>query len=481
MIVQSNPRCEGPADLFVALDRTEPRRLRAQLEHTLRDGIRTGRLASGTTLPPSRELAADIGVSRSVVVEAYGQLVAEGYLEARQGARTRVAPRQLTDPDHPGGYASLVTRTPSGLPDLAAFPRRDWLRHYRAAVSEAPDAAFGYPDTQGVVELRRALSDYLGRVRSVQAGPQDIVICSGFSHGLSLLCRALRIRGATRLAVEDPCFSLHRRAIRASGLEPVPVPVDERGIDVARMTRQQVDGVLLSPAHSYPTGAVLAPERRLELVGWARRRNALIIEDDYDAEFRYDRTPVGALQGLAPELISYGGSTSKMLSPALRLGWLTVPTQLIGDVLKAKFSHDVTTEGLGQLALARFIASGDLSRHLRRVRPRYGARRDRLITALAEQMPEAQPVGAEAGLHVYVRLPSYVDEEALVRRAQDRGLLVEAARWHWADRSKAPPAVLIGYGTLHGDNIERTAAALGELARTTRRRSSSLAPGVRRS
>ncbi|MDN5765118.1 MAG: PLP-dependent aminotransferase family protein [Humibacillus sp.] len=464
----SNSRADGPADLLVSLDRGEPRRLRAQLEHALRDGIQSGRFPSGMALPPSRVLASEISVARSVVVGAYEQLIAEGYLQARQGAATTVVPRAASD-GCAGGRRNggvLGARNLSGVPDLALFPRLQWLRHYRAVLSQAPDAVFGYPDTQGVEELRRALSGYLGRVRSVQATPSDIVICSGFSHGLAMVCRALRRRGAVRLAVEDPCFGLHRRVIRAAGLEPVPVAVDEEGIDVARLSTLAVDGVVLSPAHSYPTGAVLGPGRRVELVAWARQHDGLIIEDDYDAEFRYDRLPVGALQGLAPQQIIYGGSASKMLSPALRLGWLAVPRHLIDDVVRAKFDYDITTEALGQLTLARFIDSGDLTTHLRRVRPRYRDRRDRLITALAQQMPEATPMGIEAGLHLYLRLPSHIDEDELVRRASVLGLLAEGARVHWADQAAAPPALLIGYSALHATEIERTATILGQLTHT---------------
>lgn len=466
-VMQTNRSGEGPADLHVLLDRSQPRQLGAQLEQALRHGIQSGRLASGTTLPPSRVLAADISVARSVVVRAYEQLVAEGYLESRQGGRTRVVPHAPPS-EEPGEPASravpLGSRNLSGLPDLASFPRSGWLRHYRAVVAEAPDAAFGYPDPQGLGELRRALSGYLGRVRAVQTSPGGIVICSGFSHGLALMCRTLRRRGATRVAVEDPCFVLHRRIIRAAGLEPVSVAVDADGINVARLGGLSVDAVVLSPAHSYPTGAVLSPGRRVELVAWARRADTLIIEDDYDAQFRYDRTPIGALQGLAPDHVVYGGSTSKILAPVLRLGWLIVPPHLIADVVEAKFSHDVTTEGLGQLTLARLIDSGDLARHLRPVRTRYRTRRDRLIQALAAEFPQATPVGAEAGLHLYLRLPPGADEGDLVRRAQACGLLVEEAAVHWADRGTAPPALLIGYGALHGDRIEHTATTLARLA-----------------
>ena len=338
------------------------------------------------------------------------------------------------------------------------------MRHYRSVMLEYPDASFRYPEPQGKDELRRALAGYLGRVRAVQTRPEQIMICGGFAQGLALICRALHRRGILELAVEDPCFWFHRRVIRAAGLEPVPVRVDERGLDVARLIELPVKAVLLSPAHSYPTGAVLSPERRTELATWARQRDAIVIEDDYDAEFRYDRNPIGALQGLAPEHVIYGGSTSKILTPALRLGWLVVPGQLLEDVLLAKVVDDIATEAFGQLTLARFIETGALARHLRRVRPIYRSRRDRLIAALGQHIPDWTPAGVAAGLHLFVWLPPDVAEEELVRQAKALKLNIEGAARHWADRRNAPPAILIGYGAQHEEILDRTIVSLSHLA-----------------
>lgn len=452
----------APSDLFVALDRSEPRRLRAQVEGALREGIQAGRIRGGTALPSSRLLARELGVSRSVILEAYGQLVAEGYLEARQGARTQVVQR-TTSPAIADDVASaswVNNRNLSGLPDPASFPRREWMRHYRSVMLESPDASFRYPEPQGKGELRRALAGYLGRVRAVQTRPEQIMICGGFAQGLALICRALHRRGILQLAVEDPCFFFHRRIVRTAGLEPLPVRVDEHGLDVTRLIELPVGAVLLSPAHSYPTGAVLSPERRIELATWARQRDAIVIEDDYDAEFRYDRNPIGALQGLAPEHVVYGGSTSKILTPALRLGWLAVPGRLLEDVLLAKVMDDMATEAFGQLTLARFIETGALSRHLRRLRPVYRSRRDRLIAALGQHLPEWTPAGVAAGLHLFVWLPHDVAEAELVRQAHAGNLNIEGAARHWADRENAPPAILIGYGAQHEEVLDRTVASL---------------------
>jgi GntR family transcriptional regulator/MocR family aminotransferase len=355
----------------------------------------------------------------------------------------------------------LRARLPSGLPDPASFPRREWLRHFRAVLGTQPDASFGYPEPQGNAELRQALAGYLGRVRAVRTTPGQMLICGGFAQGLTLVCGVLRDRGVTRVAVEDPCFSFHRRLIRASGLQPIPVPVDEHGLDVRRLGEVSVGAVLLAPAHSYPAGAVLSPQRRIDLLDWARATDALIIEDDYDAEFRYDRNPIGALQGLAPEHVVYGASTSKILSPALRLGWLAAPSWLIGELLRAKFLDDIATETLGQLTLARFIHSGNLARHLRRVRPLYRARRDTMLQALADFLPDAKETGVAAGLHLYVRLPPHCREDELIQTAREHGVHVEGAARHWANRHDAPPALVLGYATLHPATITRAVAVLG--------------------
>jgi len=474
--IQSNmmsdiARSGFPADMLVTLDRSRPRSLRAQLERALRNAIARGSLAPGAALPPSRVLARELDVSRSVVAGAYEQLVIEGYLQARGGSGTRVRAQDTgSRPQHqavpfwsvPAGRDGATPA--SGLPDPALFPRQDWLRHYRDVLREMPDSGLLYPEPRGARELRTALATYLGRVRGVRATGDQVLICGGFSQGLMLLCRALGLRGVRRIAVEDPCFSHHRRLIRAAGLQPVPVPVDEQGLQTSRLAGLDVGAVLLSPAHSYPSGVVLSADRRVELLGWARAADTLVIEDDYDAELRYDRLPIGAVQGLDPQRVAYGGSVSKVLSPALRLGWLIAPPQLTEDIVRAKFLDDVASEALGQLTLARFIDSGAFARHLRRVRPIYRSRRDRLLAALAAHLPEIQPSGEAAGLHLLLRLPPELSAGTLLNAAAKHGIRLEDAARTWADHNPQPPALLIGYGALRdsalGHGIKTMAAEL---------------------
>jgi GntR family transcriptional regulator/MocR family aminotransferase len=328
-----------------------------------------------------------------------------------------------------------------------------------------PHSDFGYPQSQGSLVLREALARYLGRVRGLRTSPDRLLICNGFSQGLTLLCLVLRDRGARRIAIEDPCFAFHRDVIEHAGLQAVPVPVDAEGIEVDRLALEGVGAVLVAPAHSYPTGAVLSAERRCALVRWARDNDALVIEDDYDAEFRYDRAPVGALQGLDSERVAYGGSGSKVLSPLLRLGWLALPAALVDDVVDAKLHLDLAAPGLEQLALAGFLDSGDLTRHLRRIRPLYRRRRDATLAAIARHLPGARAEGVDAGLHLYVRLPPGVDERTAVGIARWNGVRVEGSARHWASPEQAPPALVLGYGTLPEVTIERGLAVFGEALR----------------
>lgn len=446
-------------ELLVELDRNAHRPLRAQLEKALRDAVRAGRLHAGTALPSTRGLARQLGVSRGVVVEAYAQLAAEGYLHARQGAPTRVAdvPRDPGDTAHtPALREGPPVRHDlrAQVPDLAAFPRRAWLASMRRALAAASDAQLGYGDAHGRAELRTTLAAYLGRVRGVVADADRIVVAAGIFQGVDLLARALRARGAVRVAVEEPGFPFHRMALERAGLETVGVDVDAAGIDTRRLHPLEVDAVLVTPAHQMPTGAVLAPDRRAELLAWAAERDALVIEDDYDGEYRHDRSAVGSLQGLAPERVVYLGSASKSLVPALRLGWLVLPADMAEPVAEEKRWADAGSPALDQLALADFIERGELDRHLRRARLRYRRRRDAVVAAAHAEFPGAPVSGAAAGLHVLVHLADPVDERALRRRARERGVAVVAVRHAGAT------LVLLGYA-----NVPEAAAgrALHEL------------------
>jgi GntR family transcriptional regulator/MocR family aminotransferase len=451
------------ADLLVELrrDGTEP--LHRQLEAAIRSRIRDGRLRAGTSLPSTRRLGGALGVSRGVVVEAYQQLSAEGYLASRSGGYTQVAqdlavdaaptpaptPAPRPPPDHPGIDFKYCQ------PDVTQFPRAAWLRSLRRAVYEAPDGQLAYPTGHGAAELRQALADYLNRARGTSARAEDVVVCSGFTQGLALVVRVLAERGATRVAVEDPSDPEIRQVPIDAGLEVVGVPVDEGGLRVDLLGGVDADALLLTPAHQCPTGAVLSAEARTGVLDWARRRGGLVVEDDYDSEYRYDRPPVGALQGLAPDLVVYAGSASKTLSPGLRLGWLVAPEHLVDELAAAKRTADRGSPVLDQIAFADFLARGELDRHLRRMRPVYRRRRD-LLAALADRLPDLRPAGVSAGLHLTAWLPPDVDEAAVVAGAADRGLKVYGlADYRVGSDPNGPggrrapePGLLFGYASL---------------------------------
>jgi GntR family transcriptional regulator/MocR family aminotransferase len=431
-------------DLHLDLSGT---RLRASLESALREAISSGRLRPGGRLPSSRALAADLGIARNTVAEAYGQLVAEGWLTARQGSGTRVAQR----PDPP--ELSLPTREPPareprydlrpGSPDLSAFPRSGWLAAARRALATAPYDALGYSDPRGRPELRAAVAEYVARARGVQATPEQVFVCSGFAQGYRLLCEVVRAGGARRLAVEQYTQPGTRETASACGLRLATLNVDDRGACIERLGA--ADAVLLTAAHQFPLGVPLAAGRRATVVEWALDTGGLIIEDDYDGEFRYDRHPVGALQALAPHQIVYAGTASKTLAPGLRLGWLVLPSHLIDEIAAAKVLADRNTSAIDQLTLAQFIASGAYDRHVRRSRLSYRRRRDRLVAALGRHTPGVRISGIAAGLHAVVELPGPIAEAEIVARAARRGLSLSALGDYAHGAHDHAPALVVGY------------------------------------
>jgi GntR family transcriptional regulator / MocR family aminotransferase len=467
----------GPAaglELLVEIDREHPRALHEQIERVLRETIRSGRLPAGTRLPSTRGLAAELGISRGVVTEAYGQLAAEGYLTTSQGAPVRVAKTvRATDRGSTGSpigqqrgpARSLLPSFPyhfhPGLPDLASFPRDRWLRSLRAALRESPLAAVGYGDPRGVPELREALADYLARARGTAGDPERMLICAGFMQGFSLACRTLRGLGVQRVAVEEPGWLVHRLIVEQAGMQVVAVPVDGDGLLVDALAQTDAAAVVVTPAHQFPTGVGLAPARRTALIEWAARGERLIVEDDYDGEYRYDRVAVGALQGLAPERVLYIGSASKRLTPGLRLGWLLMPSWLAWPLIPVKALEDGGSEVVGQLALRDFIVRGELDRHMRRMRPHYQRRRETLLAALARWLPQGRPGAGAAGLYLPVTLPDDVDEAALLAAAAERGVGMEGFAWH-RFRDGGPPGVLLGFGNLSEPAIEQGVRLLAE-------------------
>lgn len=433
--------------------------LRARLMDALREAVRTGRLVPGTRLPSSRTLAADLGIARNTVADAYAELVAEGWLTARQGSGTRVtrraAPRKAAQPaprTRPAWRRPAYSLLP-GTPDLAEFPRTRWLAAARRALTAAPHEAFGYGDALGRIELRTVLADYLARARGVYADPDRIVICSGFHHGLTLMAHVLKDRRVRAVAIEEFGLDQSRDLLRDAGLRLPALSVDERGARTEELGQERgIGAVLMTPAHQFPTGVALHPDRRAAAVDWARATGGLILEDDYDGEFRYDRQPVGALQGLDPDRVVYFGTASKSLAPGLRLGWMVLPEELVREVTEVRGAGDRRSSALDQLTLAEFIASGSYDRHVRSMRLRYRRRRDQLVAELAERAPHIRVSGIAAGLHAIVELPAGT-ERSVVEGAARQGLaIIGMAQFRHDSPSPAGElpqrdALVVGYGT----------------------------------
>jgi GntR family transcriptional regulator/MocR family aminotransferase len=474
-------------ELLMRLDRSASVPLRAQLEAALRDAIRAGRLRAGERLPSSRELAHALGVSRGMVQDCYGQLLAEGYLTSRTGSATRVAdisgqqaggrpaanpvvvPSSTPPPRRPAEPPLIADFAP-GVPDLSSFPRADWALAVKQACTQAADGDLGYGDPRGSAVLREVLAGYLRRVRAAAADPAQMIISTGFAQGINLVLRALARQGeVTRVAFEDPGYGSAQadetvRAVLAMGIQVSYVPVDEQGLVVGELAASGAQAVVVTPAHQSPTGVVLSPARRHALTDWARRGGGYVIEDDYDSEFRYDKEPVGALQGLAPDRVFLLGTASKALAPAVRLGWVHAPSPLASAVAEEKEMSDRGSCTIDQLALATLLTTGRYDRHLRRMRTVYAARRAALTDAFARYAPGVSLTGLAAGFHAVAPLPAGADETTVIAAARERLVgLHGIGDYRGNPDTAAPPALVMGFGNVRERAIEPAIAAVADL------------------
>jgi GntR family transcriptional regulator/MocR family aminotransferase len=438
-------------DVLLELD-TGQGPLHSRLRQSLLAAIRAGRLAPGSALPPSRKLASDLNCSRWVVTEAYAQLIAEGYLEGRAGSATRVSWS-----DQPAAAAAVAPasagRMPRfdlvpGLPDLRAFPRQQWATTIKLEAQRAAVTDLAYQAPGGHPRLRHALADYLRRVRGAAVTADDVTVCTGITDGVMQVCRSLAAAGIRAIAIEDPVWRRLCRAAAAAGLTVISLPVDQHGFRVADLAgHPEVRAVVVAPAHQFPTGVVLAPERRTALLQWAQRVDGVILEDDYDAEFRFDGRPVAALQGMDSSRVLLLGSASKILSPAMGMGWVVSPPRWT-EALRAGRALTAAPPTLDQLAFATFIETGSLDRHLRSCRSRYRHRRDALIQAVRERLPRCRLSGIAAGLHVLMSLPDGVDAAAVTGEAAALGVRVANLDRYRALPEPSEPGLVLGYGNL---------------------------------
>jgi GntR family transcriptional regulator/MocR family aminotransferase len=470
-------------ELALAVDRSADVSLGHQVQEALRRAIRSRTLRSGERLPSTRQLADQLGVSRGLVVSAYEQLLAEGYVISTVGSGTRVANALTGSGDSTPSEAAEVDPARAvpvpkidfgyGVPDLRAFPTRDWLWALGDAIKAMPTVDLGDGTVEGDTHLRAVLAGYHRRVRAGCAEPAHTIVVGGFRQGLNFALGALVAHGIERIGLEDPGPRDHDHIARRAGLRVSAVDVDAEGVRVDQLRASGARAVLLTPAHQCPTGAVLSPTRRHELVQWAQEVDGVILEDDYDAEFRYDRQPVGSLQGLAPDRVVALGSVSKTLAPALRIGWIFTPPRLRDGILTEKSLSGRGVPQLDQAALARLIETGRFDRHLRRVRECYRRRRDALVSAVAESMAGATITGLDAGHHVLLRLPAGVDEERAVAHAHAAGIAVRGLSDYRVTPDDAGPcdlvsaALVIGFGNVTTRQIRDGIGVLGELVAAT--------------
>lgn len=442
---------------------------RAAVEGAIRSAIRAGRLTAHSALPSTRSLAADLGVSRSTVVAAYEQLAAEGYLIARRGSATRVAAVQaempVPDEPDPMGPAPDHDFRP-GEPDLSAFPRSRWQRSFRRVLTESPDASFGYPDPRGAEPLRVVLSEYLARTRTVHANASAVQVCGGFGAALGFVGEALRRRGIDHIATEDPMLPFHADILRTVGVTTVPVQLDREGMSPDGLAAAGVRAALVTPAHQYPMGITMSAERRAELAAWATAVDGWIVEDDYDGEFRYDRRPIGSVQGLAPERVVYAGTASKSLGPALRLAWLVVPEALRRDLLRVA-RWRVGVSAIDQLVLADFIGRGDLDRQVRQMRGRYRDRHARMVEMLAAEAPWLVVEPTPAGLHLAASIgDSPIDESTVLDTAREASVGLFGLHTHHRTTA-VPPGFAIGFSRPAEHHFPTALARLATALRAT--------------
>jgi GntR family transcriptional regulator / MocR family aminotransferase len=449
------------AELFLDVDLSAPRK-GAQLRLALRQAIADGVLVPGARLPSSRALAADLGVARGVVVGVYEQLTAEGWLSSAPGSGTSVAANRaaLHPPQRPAPttpVAALDLRP--ARPDVAEFPRSAWVAATRAVLADLPHAELGYGDHRGPSRAREVVSAYLARVRGLRTTPDLVLLTEGFSAALSTVVTYLVAIGIRRIAVEDPGGYEPRGVVAAAGAELLPVPVDDEGLRVDELERSGAGAVMVTPAHQYPMGHVLGAERRVALAAWARRTGGWVIEDDYDAEFRYDREPVGAVQALLPDRTVHLGSVGKTLAPAVRVGWVAAPEELLGGIVETRKLRASQQATLDHLVVAQLIDEGRYDRHLRILRRRYRARRDVVLETLTGAGLDRHVAGVAAGLHVVIVLDGH-DDLAVEAEIRDRGVEVVAlSRYAMVSEARG---LVVGYGQRPPADLRRGVGIIAE-------------------
>jgi GntR family transcriptional regulator/MocR family aminotransferase len=464
---QTNLAWETLLDLSAA----RPGPLHMRLAAVVRAAIRDGRLPVGAALPPSRTVAVDLGVSRWTVTQAYSQLITEGYLTGRTGSATRV---NWTPDPADNSAASQVRRRPAAAqaqagfdmyscrPDLRSFPRRKWVESIRAAAQTASFDQLDYSEPGGLPQLRTVIAEHLNRSRGAAAEPGTVSIFSGAGQGLSQLGRALLAAGHTAIGMENPGSPRLWQAVQMTGLEQVPLPVDDHGLVVDSLAGHPgLRAVCVGTARQVAFGCPLAPQRRSALLEWARQSDGLVIEDDYDSEFSYDQPALPVMQGTDMHRVALLGSMSQAVGPSVSIGWVVAPRRWVTAV-RAEHEIQLLPPALNQLALVQLMQSGAYDRHLRASRLRYRARRNALVDTLRRYLPDYRPVGAESGLQLLLGLPAGFDVAAMIAAAARQGLHVGSLAELQFPPDPTQPGLLIGYGNLKDAAVDAAVALLAE-------------------
>ncbi len=449
--------------LWLDIDRSSGVTLTRQVYEALRAKILSGELRAGERLPSTRELARTLGVSRNVVLGAYDQLVAEGFVESRPGAGNFVAegallgaPRKYAAPQAPSGI-SLSTGTgeiidfKSGIPALELFPRKKWAGLLYGACMDTDFSRFGYGEPEGALKLRQVLGAYLFKTRGVYCEPGQIIVTTGAVQALALAARLLLEKGEL-VAAEDPSNHDLQRILTATGALLHPVPVDDKGI-LTELLPEGAKLIYLTPSHQFPMGGILPIQRRIEIINYAREQKTFILEDDYDSEFRHEGLPVSSIQGLEPERVIYVGTFSKIMFPALRIGYMVLPRSLARKCALLKRRSDYHTPLADQLALAGFIESGLLERHVAKMRKLYGRRRKKLIECLEQHFHGRYRVeGEAAGIHLVVEF-GFKPDSSFLRLLKGEGVRIYPVEVHAALKGRNGSKFIMGYGGLSEEQL----------------------------
>ncbi|MFP7175516.1 MocR-like pyridoxine biosynthesis transcription factor PdxR [Priestia filamentosa] len=453
--------------LLIPINRTSDVSLIRQIYQYIREQILNGSLKSGDKLPSTRELSSNLNVSRNVTLSAYDQLMAEGFIVTRKGAGTFIAEGTYLGNDKGYLHADIsiqdneiecndIINFRSGIPALDFFPRKTWAKLSNIICYESSSSIFGYGVPEGRIELREVISQYLYKTRRVFCQPDQIIITTGAVQALALVSKLL-LSPEDEVLIEDPITNDIQKMFKSSGASLLPIPVDNNGIKTDLLPiKKKPKFVFFTPSHQFPLGGTLPAQRQIQLINYARKVDSYLVEDDYDSEFRYEHSPVSSIQGLAPERVLYIGSFSKILSPALRMGYLILPMHLVKECRKIKHYLDLHTPSLDQLTLAQFITKGHLERHILRMKRIYKKRRDYLITQLKKTFAESINIsGYSTGLHLIVefRKLKFTKDmiQYILRKYSVKIYLVED---HTIEKGKHLNKVILGYGHLSEDEIK---------------------------